>query len=201
MTADQAISRTRCGYDEPVAHRVLGGELPLLIHIHMEERMMSFRRLLTFVLAAVLAILAPVSAAQAASAPAPGAPRAGFTAASYCPERGEQVKTSTDATVYLVGPDYYLYAIPGDVYFRLWDRWQPISINDHLFIDCYFDALLLANSHLAKTANDATVWIYDRDSGGYRGITGYAFDKYHFSWSKIRVQSSVEPKSPWLWDN
>jgi hypothetical protein len=125
--------------------------------------------------------------------------KAGFKAAA-CPSRGQQVKTSSSATVYLVGPNWDLYAIPGNVYFNLWDSWQPISTNDNLFVDCYWGYYMLNNAHLAKTSTDATVWIYDASYGAYRAITYAAFIQYKFSWSKIRVQS-VSPTVSDQWNN
>lgn len=79
----------------------------------------------------------------------------------------------------------------------------PESMVDRLFIDCYYPwaPKLFSNGHLAKTSSDATVWIYDAHFGGYRGVTYDAFVKYNFSWSKIKVQSSVAPRLSTLWDH
>lgn len=153
-----------------------------------------------------------VTAQPAAAAPQPGQEltrstatttrKAAFQAAA-CPARGQQVKLSNSATVYLIGPDFDLYALPGNVYFNLWDSWQSISTWDNLFVDCYWGYWTLTNAHLAKTSSDATVYIYDASFGAYRAITYSAFVQYKFSWSKIRTQSTVSPTVPqeYWWDN
>jgi hypothetical protein len=149
------------------------------------------------------ALAATLLAAQPAVA-APGRdgePTRPAKSAAACPVKGQQVKTSSSDTVYLVGPNYELYAIPGNVYFNLWDNWQPIGTYDNLHSECFPGYFLLTNAHLAKTSSNATVYIYDASYGAYRAITYNAFVQYKFSWSKIRVQTGVGPIVQDQWNN
>jgi hypothetical protein len=126
------------------------------------------------------------------------------SAIQACPVPGQRVKTSTSPNVYLIDPDDFINWIPSATdYFNLWDSWDGISVvSDSVLIDCFPEGFFtMSNVHLAKTPNAASVYIWDVNGGGYRWITsGTIFNKYGFSWGKIRTQSSVSPVSSLLWD-
>jgi hypothetical protein len=184
------------------------------------RRIRSYARaLLPF--AVGLALMATTTAANAAPANAAAArPDAGRTAVpivgttagtatgtstrisdiNSCPVPGQRVKTSYSPEVYLVDPDWELYYIPGNVYFNLWDSWSGIVVNNDLPY-CYAYAWVLSNAFLTKTASQPQVYIYDSTLGAYRWITtAEVFNKYGFSWGKIRTQAYIYPISSLNWD-
>ena len=118
-----------------------------------------------------------------------------------CPVPGQRVKTSYSPEVYLVNPNWELYYIANPtVYFNLWDSWNGIIVNDDL-PNCYAFAYVLDNAFLAKTASQPEVYIYDSTYGEYRWITSpQIFNKYGFSWGKIKTQGSIYPISQLNWD-
>lgn len=125
-----------------------------------------------------------------------------------CPQPGQRVKTSTAPEVYLVDPDGGLNHLSDPtVYFNLWDTWDGIAVYDNLFTYCYSpdDYRMMSDAHLAKTSDSPRVYIWDatlQSGAAYRWITTpEIFDKYGFSWGKIRTQSSVSPiNDDWPWD-
>lgn len=161
----------------------------------------AFRILVALLTGACLAVSAagPVTAAprpkppQTAQSANPhtGARTADFTAAA-CPTIGQRVKTSSASYVYLIGPSGYLYWIPNEtVYFSLWDSWNGIVTNNDLW-SCYSSARVLDYGELVKTSSSSSVYLYDNWYGGDRWIPNpAAFNKYAFSWSKIKTVSSI----------
>ena len=158
--------------------------------------------------AGVLLATGSPSAAQAKPLRAEGAPSletsagervTGIAAAFACPAIGQRVKTSSSATVYVVGPDFYLYAIPGDVYFRLWDDYAGIITNNDL-PNCYnlSNPRILYDGQLVKLASAPQVYIWDGWLGRDRWIvSGDVFNKYAFSWGKVQTVPVVFPGTNW----
>lgn len=123
--------------------------------------------------------------------------------AAACPQPGQRVKSTASPNVYVIDPDYLLNHIPSEaVYFNLWDSWAGIStVSESTLVECFGVYYTMNNAHLAKTSSSPAVYIYDSGGGGYRWITSEAvFNKYGFSWGKIKTLSSISPISSWNWD-
>jgi hypothetical protein len=164
-------------------------------------------------LAVGLTLMAATAGAAQAAPADPGTPggklvrSAGSTtrradaAIASCPSRGQRVKTSTSASVYLVGPDYELYLIPTSTdYFSLWDSWNGIQTNDSLWY-CYQSNYVLAYAELIKTS-DGKVWVYDYSYYKYRWITSPSvFNEYGFAWDKVQDVGYWYPSGGPNWDN
>lgn len=134
-------------------------------------------------------------AADAMSATAKSA-----TVDAECPQPGQRVKQSAFAEVYLIDPEFKLRLIPDEAtYFNLWDSWDGIVTYDDL-VSCYPTYVVLRDAHLAKLTVADPVYIWD-SSVGYRHIvSAEVFNKYGFSWGKIRNQTVVgpiDPDRPW----
>jgi hypothetical protein len=147
----------------------------------------------------LVAALMTTAVSTASAAPAAGDP-ADTAAAAACPAPGERVRTSSSTRVFLIDPQRRLRWIPNEtVYFSLWDSWAGIRTYNNLFVDCYRDWGELNNAHLAKIASAPYVFIWDSDYG-YRWIINESvFNRYAFSWGKIRTQGSVGPISSLNW--
>ncbi|MFC0107615.1 hypothetical protein [Kibdelosporangium aridum] len=122
------------------------------------------------------------------------------TVDAACPQPGQRVKQSAYPEVYVVDPDFTLRLIPdATTYFNLWESWGGVVVYDDL-VSCYREYVPLFNAHLVKLTTDDPVYIWDHYVG-YRHITDAAvFNKYGFSWDKIRNQSVVGPIAidrPW----
>jgi hypothetical protein len=136
------------------------------------------------------------SPAQPVEAVAGAEPSAAVTPAA-CPQPGQRVKQSAFPQVYVVDPNYILRLIPNEtVYFNLWDSWAGIVIYNDL-VACYPTYRSLNNAYLAKLTVSPEVYIWDAWYGYYRHITSATvFNKYAFSWGKIRSQTVVGPINP-----
>ncbi|MFF7258798.1 hypothetical protein ACFZCL_00680 [Streptomyces sp. NPDC008159] len=136
------------------------------------------------------------------AAPALNASASQASTAAACPAPGKRIKTASDPTVYLVGPGSRLYYIPNEtVYFSLWGSWDGIAIvPNSVFAECgWSDAYELADARLVKTSAAPQVYIWDAWYG-YRWITTETvFNKYAFSWAKVRIVGSVSPISSNNW--
>lgn len=156
----------------------------------------------------LVALLAGAGRAVGAAGPVAAAPRpqppskvqdadpnAGTRTADFaaaCPAIGQRVKTSSSSYVYLIGSSGYLYWIPNEtVYFSLWDSWNGIVTNNDLW-SRYSSARVLDYGELVKVSSSSAVYICDNWYGGDRWIpNAAAFNKYAFSWSKIKTVSGV----------
>jgi hypothetical protein len=129
------------------------------------------------------------------------------TTAAACPQSGERVMAPGSSFIFLIDPGGFINWIPSEVeYFNLWDSYDGIVVYDNLFTECYewADVFTFNDAHLAKAGTLPEVYIWDDavvSGGAYRWIvSAEIFDKYGFSWSKIRTQDAVAPvaiDSPW----
>ncbi|MFG6199714.1 hypothetical protein [Nonomuraea sp. JJY05] len=119
-----------------------------------------------------------------------------------CPAPGQRFKSPTSPAIFLVDPDNRARWIPNEtVYFSLWETYDGIVIlND--FSACFGSFTNLNGAHLVKSASSPQVFIWDSRYGAYRWIINEAvFNKYAFSWRKVRVQSAtVSPVTTERWD-
>lgn len=107
-----------------------------------------------------------------------------------CPSPGQRAKTANDPRIFLREPGGEYYLIPNQtIYFRLWDTFAGVVTNNSV-ISCanaQGGAYDLNDTHLGRTADDPRVYIYDGTFLSYRWIVSRTvFDKYGFSWGKIR---------------
>ncbi|UWE10006.1 hypothetical protein [Actinacidiphila bryophytorum] len=122
------------------------------------------------------------------------------SAAAACPAQGHRIKTSGDATVYLIGPSNVMYRFEDTVeYFALYNSYSGImTVSD----DAYFACLdqqpddgpwPLPYAELDKVSGTPKVYFYDAYHGGWRWITSQSvFDRYGFAASKIEPTPSVD---------
>jgi hypothetical protein len=118
--------------------------------------------------------------------------------AAACPQPGARVKRSDSPRIYLVGPAGELNWIPNEtIYYRLWDTMSYTVDNRIMGGGCQNVAYEFYNGHLAKSASSSATYVWDQFGGGYRWITSPAvFNKYGFSWGKIRTVSCICDTGP-----
>lgn len=115
-----------------------------------------------------------------------------------CWATGTRIKSPSSPTVYLIGPGGIWYPIANETtYFNLFDSWAGLTVSSDF--KC-FDASngVLNGAYLVKKSNHPEVFIKDTGLGLFRWIPNETtFNYYHFSWSKIRVQSAdIGPVGP-----
>lgn len=162
---------------------------------------MKHLRRAVIVFASVLSIAAP-AVGTAAAAPVRSHVDTATTAAA-CPQPGVRVKLSYRPEVYLIDPEGDLNWIPNaTVYNSLFDNWLGILEFNNLFTECYAGrpTYVLHDGHLAKTSSNSAVYIYQDAVGGYRKILNTAvFEHYRFSWTKVKIKSSISPMTGLVW--
>lgn len=141
----------------------------------------------------------PASKAPATVARTITAPASASAAATSCPSPGHRIKTSGDATVYLVGPSGVLYFFSDSTeYFGLYSSYSGIAtVSDAVLSTCAAQSNNTAYEllgYLRKTSSSPKVYIYDQVyAGGWRWITSQSvFDAYGFDSSKIAT-GTVSP--------
>jgi hypothetical protein len=135
----------------------------------------------------------PIGADQSASG----------NAAATCPAQGHRIKTSSDSTVYLIGPSNVLYNFEDSVeYFALYSSYSGImTVSGDVFDACLQQSpggtWPLPYAELEKLNGTSKVYIYDAYHGGDRWITSQSvFDRYGFDASKIQGTPGLSRVGP-----
>jgi hypothetical protein len=141
----------------------------------------------------------PTSKPSAAKTRTITTPASASAAAASCPSPGHRIKTSSDPTVYLVGPSGVLYFFSNSTeYFGLYSSYSGITtVSNDVLGACGAQSDGTAYELpglLRKTSSSPKVYIYDPVyAGGWRWITSQSvFDAFGFDSSKIET-GTVSP--------
>ena len=140
-----------------------------------------------------------VGAAPASASPAtPAAVAAIPPPPDACWPTGTRIKSPSSPTVYLIGPGGYWYPIANEAtYFNLFNSWAGLTVSSDF--SCFLSAGgSLNGAYLVRKSTRPEVFIWNNVIGLFQWIPDETtFNYYHFSWSKIRVQSAdIGPVGP-----
>lgn len=135
----------------------------------------------------------PASKAPAAMTFTTAATASASASAAACPAPGHRIKTSSSATVYLVGPGNVLYFFADSAeYFGLYSSFNGITTVSDSALDACWTQSPSSTAYelpgvLIKTSSSPKVYIADPAyAGGWRWITSQSvFNTYGFDSSKI----------------
>jgi hypothetical protein len=92
-------------------------------------------------------------------------------------------------------------ALPGNVYFQLWDNFNGVvTISDSALAGCKLNSATYTDGYLVKYSNNATVYLHYYTY--FYPVTYNGFVKYGFSWGKIRVAApgQIWPVASSTWE-